>query len=389
MAGPWSGRVTQADGKTAQSKAKREAVLLAALVGAGYVRAEPDVLQPASVFLDLSGEDIRGRIFLTTDANGNEFCLRPEYTIPVCRQYLASPQAGQPAAFAYHGPVFRQRARGAAEFHQAGIESFGRSDREAADADIFTTALAAAEAGGARLSRICMGDAGLLTALLERLDLNRVWLRRIKRGIMRHQPLEAVFAPASRDNGAADHSGVLAALEGADRRGAQALVQDLLSIAGIASVSGRSAADIAERFLEQSALKADAGFSTEKRAIIEAYLDIAGDPDTASALIRTLAGNAGLDLQQAVDDFDARTGFMAARGFNVRSIEFSAGFARNLDYYTGFVFEAYSAASQPGPVIGGGRYDSLLKSLGSGADIPAVGCAIWCDRLSGDEGAAV
>jgi len=59
---------------------------------------------------------------------------------------------------------------------------------------------------------------------------------------------------------------------------------------------------------------------------------------------------------------------------------FSASFARQLDYYSGFVFEARHAASGE-PVIGGGRYDRLLKTLGAKADIPAVGAAIWIDRL--------
>ncbi|MDB5651928.1 MAG: tRNA synthetase class, partial [Hyphomicrobiales bacterium] len=45
---------------------RREAVL-AHLVAAGFARAEPPILQPASVFLDLAGEDIRGRIYLTSD----------------------------------------------------------------------------------------------------------------------------------------------------------------------------------------------------------------------------------------------------------------------------------------------------------------------------------
>ena len=376
------------DGISAQTKAEREAAMLACLVAAGYARAEPDVMQPAAVFLDLSGEDIRGRIFLTSDDRGNEFCLRPEYTIPVCRDYLASPQAGTPAGFAYHGPVFRQRAKGPTEFYQAGIESFGRSDREAADAEIFTLAIEAAAAAGTPVQRVSMGDAGPLTALLERLDLNQVWLRRIKRGIMRHQPMEKVFAPAQTEGGASDHSGVLAALEGVDRRGAQALVEDLLSIAGISTVSGRSASDIAERFLEQTALRDDSAIGREKRDIIQTYLDISGDPDTASGRMRALAADAKLDLDQAIDAFDARTGFIAARGFDVGRIAFSAGFARNLDYYTGFVFEASGASEAAGPVIGGGRYDGLLKALGAAQDIPAVGAAIWCDRLAQNGDAA-
>jgi ATP phosphoribosyltransferase regulatory subunit len=51
---------------------EREAALIARLVAAGYGRAEPAILQPASVFLDLSGEDIRGRIYLTGDASRAE-----------------------------------------------------------------------------------------------------------------------------------------------------------------------------------------------------------------------------------------------------------------------------------------------------------------------------
>ena len=72
---------------------KRAARALDHFLAAGFSRLEPPVLQPASVFLDMSGEDIRGRLYLTTDASGAELCLRPDYTIPVCLAYLASPAA--------------------------------------------------------------------------------------------------------------------------------------------------------------------------------------------------------------------------------------------------------------------------------------------------------
>ena len=77
----------------------RQGRIIAHLTQAGHARTEPPILQPAAVFLDLAGEDIRARIFLTTGAEGEELCLRPEYTIPVCRAYLASPQAGSAASF--------------------------------------------------------------------------------------------------------------------------------------------------------------------------------------------------------------------------------------------------------------------------------------------------
>ena len=361
--------------------------LLGHLLAAGYGRAEPAILQPASVFLDQAGEDIRGRIYLTSDASGQEFCLRPEYTIPVCRDYLASAEAGKPASFSYLGPVFRYRADATSEFTQAGLESFGRTDIEAADAEILTLALEAARSAGGVALDVRIGDAGLFTRLLDAMDLPPVWLRRIRAGHARNQSLEQIFADTGSGT-ASDHSGVLAALEGADKKGARALVEDLLSIAGISSVGGRSATEIAERFLEQAALRANSGFPAEKRAVIAKYLAISGAPDSASRQMRALAQDASLDMGAALDAFDTRLGFIAARGLDVSKLFFGASFGRNLDYYTGFVFEARDPKRTDGrPVIGGGRYDRLLKTLGAAQDIPAVGAAVWCDRLFAGTGA--
>src|SRR6516225_9890828 len=85
----------------------RNESLIASFERAGYLRLAPTILQPAGPFLDLSGEDIRKRMFLTTDAEGHELCLRPDLTIPVSRDYLASPGAGRPAGFCYLGPLLR------------------------------------------------------------------------------------------------------------------------------------------------------------------------------------------------------------------------------------------------------------------------------------------
>lgn len=370
--------------------AGRQSGILAAILGhfehEGFSRREPKLLQPAGVFLDRSGEDFRGRLYLTSDASGAEFCLRPEYTIPVCLDYLASGAAGKVAAYAYGGSIFRAPEHGAAgdgEFLQAGIESFGRDDREAADAEIMGAALEAAKAGGAGPLAVHIGDAGLVAAFLDRLDLPSVWRRRIEAGHARGQSPAEIFAPPQRNGAAADQRGVLAALTKVDPADARRLVEDLLSIAGITAVGGRSAAEIAERFLEQATLAEGAGVPAEKRALAEAFFAIEGAPDAASTALRRLADDANLDLGAALDSFDTRSGFIAARGLGLDDMVFSASFARHLDYYSGFVFEARHGAGGE-PVIGGGRYDRLLKTLGAGADIPAVGAAIWIDRLAGD-----
>src|SRR5262245_53968214 len=102
-------------GMTERKVDPRAETLVSAYERAGYARMSPAILQPAEPFLDLSGEDIRRSIYLTTDAEGREFCLRPDFTIAVSRDYLASGNAGTPNAFCYLGPIFRQLENGPGE----------------------------------------------------------------------------------------------------------------------------------------------------------------------------------------------------------------------------------------------------------------------------------
>jgi ATP phosphoribosyltransferase regulatory subunit HisZ len=273
--------------------------LLLSFGQAGYVQAEPAILQPAEPFLDLSGEDIRKSLYLTTDASGEELCLRPDLTIPVARDYLASPRAGQPAGFCYLGPVFRYRGGRPSEFLQAGIESFGRQDRAAADAEML----------------------------------------------------------------------------------ALALVTDLMSIAGTTNVGGRTVAEIADRFLEQSTLKGGA-LPRDALGIIKRFLAISGDPGDAVTQLRALARDAKLGISAAIDQFESRVGFMAARGIDTKATRFSTAFGRGVDYYTGFEFELHAKGDGVEPLVAGGRYDGLMTQLGAPSPIPAVGFSVWVEALT-------
>lgn len=352
---------------------------------AGYARLEPPILQPADIFLDLSGEEIRHRLFVTIDSEGHEWALRPEFTIPVALAYLTSPDAGKVMNFSYSGPIFRVRQGEADEFVQSGIESFGRMDREATDAEILTRAYEAVVEAGETKIDIKLGDMGLFSALLSALGLQPVWQRRLKRafakGALDTQALSSMVNTAPETM---KHAGLLNALEGQDPKAARVFVEDLLQIAGISTVGGRSAAEIAERFLGQASNASEGALPNNARQVLEAYSAIEGDPDTASFALRALADDAQLDLDAALDAFDTRAGFIAARGVPFNEISYSARFGRNLDYYTGVVFEFRRSGDLMGrPLVGGGRYDRLLQTLGATSPVPAVGCAVFIDRLEG------
>src|SRR5690554_1056154 len=151
---------------------------------------EVAVLQPADPFLDMAGEDLRRRIFLTESETGETLCLRPEFTIPVCLDHIAA-KAGTPRRYGYLGEVFRQRRDGANEFFQAGIEDLGETDMAAADARSVADAYALlARVLPGRPLFVTLGDQSLFEAVLAALGLPRGWRMRLARAFGSHAMLE-------------------------------------------------------------------------------------------------------------------------------------------------------------------------------------------------------
>jgi len=133
--------------------------------GAGADPVEAAILQPADVLLDLYGEDIRGRAYVTNDPMQGEMMLRPDFTVPVVQMHMQS--HADPARYTYAGPVFRKQdddpAR-AREYTQVGYEVFDGQSPAAADAEVFDTVQ---KALGDAPVRAATGDLGLLKAAIK------------------------------------------------------------------------------------------------------------------------------------------------------------------------------------------------------------------------------
>ncbi|HZP19634.1 MAG TPA: ATP phosphoribosyltransferase regulatory subunit [Bauldia sp.] len=350
------------------------APLRALFTDAGYAFVEPPLLFDASVFVELAGEDLRRRLFLSTAADGTELALRPDYTIPVCLQHLASGKARRRANYAYLGPVFRQRRDEPGEFLQAGVESLGRTDRALADADMLKLALSAVATLGVAAPAVRIGDSALFAAVLQSLDLAEPWRRRLARAFGDRDRLKALLARlASGAKAPALPDGVPAGKPAALRRA----VSDMLLATGLATVGGRDAGEIAARFAEKAEL---ARGNRHAPKVLTKFLAIAGAPRRAAAAVRRLAAAEKLDLDAALGDFETRLDNFARDRLDLSKLAFAADFGRRLDYYTGFVFEMYGREDKK-PIVGGGRYDRLLSLIGAGGPVPAVGFAIWLDRI--------
>ncbi|MDP8251640.1 ATP phosphoribosyltransferase regulatory subunit [Pseudochrobactrum saccharolyticum] len=339
------------------------------------------ILQPADPFLDMAGEDLRSRIFLTENENGDSLCLRPEFTIPVCRNHIAL-NAATPKRYSYIGEVFRQRREGGTSFHQAGIEDLGGDNEPASDARSLSDALNAVHQAAPNASlQVLLGDQSVFEAVLASLGLPRGWQKKLARAFgsaeLLEQALQDLTSPRL-GNVIPERLRQIV-----DEQGEDALVTALaqeMQVAGISPAAGRSPSEIARRLMEKQQLAA-VQLADRVLTALKTFLSIRVPLEQATVQLTEFAEQNGLDLGAALQSFGKRVEEMRKTGIDLGIITYDAGFGRPLDYYTGLVYEITSRDADCGVIVGGGRYDRLLTMLGAKERISGVGFSIWLDRL--------
>ena len=341
--------------------------LLAAFRDAGAVEVAPDILLPAETLLDLYGEDIRARAYVTADPIRGEAMLRPDFTVPVVQMHMDG--GAEPARYCYLGEVFRKQDMGDtwpenlrdSEYLQAGFELFSRDP--AADAEIF-----------ALFHRLLApyyltaetGDMGLLMDAVDGLPLpparRQALLHHIWRPGRFSRLIERFSAPARvREMDATD-----------------------APWAGL-----RSRDEMAARIARLREDTDHPPLPGEWRDRLARLFTLRAPAPQAVAMLRDLAGEMPAILP-AADRIAARLDAVAGQGIDPETVIFDASHGRGtMEYYDGFTF-TFTAPDCPGwpPVASGGRYDALTAVLGKGRAIPAVGGIIRPGLIAELEGAA-
>jgi len=339
------------------------------------------ILQPADPFLDMAGEDLRSRIFLTENENGDSLCLRPEFTIPVCRNHIAL-NAATPKRYSYVGEVFRQRREGGTSFHQAGIEDLGGDNEPASDARSLSDALNAVRQAAPNASfQVLLGDQSVFEAVLASLGLPRGWQKKLARTFGNAAQLELALQDlASPRTGNVVPEPLRQLVNEQNEDELIAALKQEMQLAGISPVAGRTPAEIARRMMEKQLLAA-VQLADRVLTALKTFLSIRVPLDKATEQLTEFAAQNGLDLAAALQGFGKRVEEMRAAGTDLSIITYDAGFGRPLDYYTGLVYEITSKDADCGVIVGGGRYDRLLTMLGAKERISGVGFSVWLDRL--------
>jgi len=365
--------------------------LLDLFARAGYEPVAPSIIQPADVFLDQIGEQVRGRTYVFTDLAGDELCLRPDLTVPVSRLYLERhPNADKTARYSYNGPAFRFQPLGPSathprEFRQAGIECFGASDKESADIEVVLLVVEAVKSAGLRDYWLRFGDIALFYALIDALDLPERWRLKLRHYFWRPPIFHALLDRLAKGE-RPDSDGLAAALAdnlaGQTQSRAEEIVAAYLDAQGVPLAGNRTLREIAERLLDHAADLRAAPLPKEVATIIDCYLAAAAQPREAGDKIAMIAKGAGLDIEVALDAVLRRFDRLARDGIDLDKATFATEFGRKLEYYSGLVFQIEGAGmDETEPVAGGGRYDGLLAALGAPREVPAVGSAIHTERL--------
>ena len=280
-----------------------------------FVEYDGPPLEPLELYTKKSGDEIVGQLYNFTDKGGREVALRPEMTPTLARMAAAKANAlRKPIRWFSVPQLFRyeRQQRGRLREHfQLNVDIIGEAD-VTADAELLAVAIEVMRGCGLSSSdvRARVSDRRLLGAMLAALGVDD---EHGARGVRRRRQVRSPAARRlAREARSARHVG-------------------------------------AERSTRCSSLLGDVTLDHIETRVRRA-------PSECAALVA--------DLRRYFDYLDA-LGVLEWVTIDLKIV-------RGLAYYTGIVFELFDAKGELRAICGGGRYDTLLQSLG-GVDLPALG----------------
>jgi ATP phosphoribosyltransferase regulatory subunit len=323
----------------------------------GFVLTEPDVLLDSEYIIERSGEKFRSSMLTFESKNGKTMCLRPDLTVASCVSFL---QKKSPSKIYYSGQAYRRTSIKETSFinDQLGIEILGSKNQIQDDFKIISTVLNSVKKTKSKKIQIKVGDISLFKNLINALDMPERWKLRLIRHFWRPRYFEELLKRLEKN------TDIDAVTFDSDKK----RFYEMKKLDQSKVIAGRSIFEILKRFDKK--IKDPRSFSDGKKIvkIIKSFLKI---NCKISELDKKLLGFAKKNnlKKNIFRDFKS---IQNLKKLN-QNVHFIANFGRDLEYYTGIVFEVFAGKKE---IARGGRYDDLLKSLGAKKNIPAVGAAI-------------
>ena len=328
----------------------------------GFVLSEPDVLLDSEYIIQRSGENFRRSMLSFENEEGKVMCLRPDLTVASCIKFLEKKTNSK---IYYSGQAYRRTDKKGANLinDQLGIEILGSKNQLQDDFKVFKTILNSAKIVKSKKIQIKVGDVGLFKKLINSLDMPERWKLRLIRHFWRPKYFNELLERLENNS---DIDSVTFDTDKKRFYEMKKMDQDKV-------IAGRSVEEILKRFDKK--IKDPRAFTEGEQIvkIIKSFLKINCKLSQLDEVLLKFAKKN--DLKKNIfKDFKSIKNLKKLN----QKIIFITNFGRNIEYYTGIVFEVFSKKKE---IARGGRYDDLLKSLGAKKNIPAVGAAINLNNI--------
>ena len=328
----------------------------------GFVLLEPDVLLDSDFIIERSGEKFKSSMLTFEREDGKTMCLRPDLTVASCIYFL---QRKISSKIYYSGQAYRRSNKKGSNFinDQLGIEILGSKNKIQDDLKVINTILSSAKKIRSKKILIKVGDISLFKNLIYALDMPERWRLRLTRHFWRPRYFEELLKRLE------INTDIDAMKFDADKN----RFNEMKKMDNNKMVAGRSISEILKRFDKK--IKDPRSFSNGKKIvkIIKSFLKINCKLSKLDKKLLDFAKKNNLK-KNIFKDFKSIQNLKKLK----QEVIFITNFGRDVEYYTGIVFEIFSGSKE---IARGGRYDDLLKSLGAKKNIPAVGAAINLNNL--------
>jgi len=331
----------------------------------GFILSEPDVLLDSDYIIQRSGENFRKLMLTFEDDTGKSMCLRPDLTVASCIKYLKDNSKANSKIF-YSGQAYRRsnNSKDKVINDQLGIEILGSKNKAIDDLKVLKTINNSIKKIEIKNTSIMVGDISLFQKLIVSLKIPERWKMRLIRHFWRPQYFEDLL---NRLETSSDVDPIAVDLDKKKFSEMKNLDQDK-------EIANRKVSEILSRFDRK--MKDPRSFGENKKIvkIIREFLKINCSIKKLEKNLKSFVKKNNLENNVFKDLSTIKN----LSKINSKMI-FSTNFGRSIEYYTGIVFEIYNSSKKE--IARGGRYDGLLKSLGSKKNISAVGAAINLNNL--------
>jgi len=328
----------------------------------GFVLSEPDILLDSEYIIQRSGENFRRSMLTFENEDGKVMCLRPDLTVASCIKFLEKKSKSK---IYYSGQAYRRVNKKGSDLvnDQLGIEILGSKNQLQDDLIVIKTILSSAKRIKSKKIQIKVGDISLFKRLINSLDMPERWKLRLIRHFWRPKYFEELLKRLEKN------SDIESVTFDSDKK----RFYEMKKMKQEKVVAGRSITEILKRFDKK--IKDPRSFNEGKKIvkIIRSFLKINCQLSKLDESLSDFAKKNNLKI----NIFKEFKSIQNLKKLN-QEITFITNFGRDIEYYTGVVFEIFSGTKE---IARGGRYDDLLKSLGAKKNIPAVGAAINLNNI--------